>query len=161
MILRGMKKLPPIILLLIFGLTPYLSGTVKLTVRNKAYLTVGDFKRIPEFFTGKEYEGSNVYCRSDTKEREGFYFVVKVSGSVVKISPTAHWKLDWFSPLNPEAQTKKIPINNPDFFGKEVFIGLTGQDWPDHAVQPLAWRICLMNNTKEIIAESQSFLWSK
>ena len=159
--LREFQKVPVFFLLLIFGLSPLLCAKVKLSVRNKTYLSVRDFKRIPEFFTGKEFEGWKVYCRSNPNEREGFYFIVKVSGSSDELSKNAHWKIDWISPKNPESQSIEIPIDNPDIFGKEVFIGLTGEDWTDSSVQPLAWRLRLLNSENGIIAESQSFLWSK
>ena len=40
-------------------------GELKLEVRNREFFTVKDFKRIPEFFTGREFSGWKVYCRSN------------------------------------------------------------------------------------------------
>lgn len=160
---RGKINFPVFILLFCFFwcFKPLLVAKVALEVRNNSYFTVRDFKRIPEFFTGKEFQGWKVYCRSNPKERDGFYFVVKVSGISSEMSPNAYWKLDWISSINPASQTVKIPVNNPDIVGKEVFIGLTGNDWPGKLVKPLAWRICLMDSEDHVIAKRQSFLWSQ
>jgi hypothetical protein len=61
-------------------------GEVKLEVRNREFFTVKDFKRIPEFFTGREFSGWKVYCRSNPQVRDGFYFVVKVGGKKRKLT---------------------------------------------------------------------------
>lgn len=151
----------PLLLLVFcfFSFAHPLWAKIELEVRNKSYFSTRDFKRIPEFFSGQEYEGWKVYCRSDRNHRDGFYFVVKVNGSDQGLSENAYWVLDWITSLDPVAQTVKIPIENPKIFGKEVFIGLTGDDWPDKSVQPLAWRLRLMDGKDALIAKSQSFLW--
>lgn len=156
-----MKRNLPALFLWFWLLAIPAHANFRIELRNKGYFKTADFKRIPEFFTGREYSGSKVYCRSDPLSREGFYFIVKVSASRDELSNNAHWKLDWISPKNLESQSIDIPIDNPDIFGKEVFIGLTGEDWTDSSVRPLAWRLSLLNSEKGIIAESQSFLWSK
>ena len=158
---RGYVKIPAFLVFFFLGLSSWLFAEVGLEVRNASYFSARDFKRIPEFFTGQEYEGSKVYCRSNQSERQGFYFVVKVNGSSTDLSLDAYWKLDLITSINPAAQSIKIPINNPKIFGKEIFIGLTGNDWPDPSAQVLAWRLSLLCTEGSIIAKKQSFLWSK
>ena len=87
--------------------------------------------------------------------------MVKVNGSSTDLSQDAYWKLDLITSINPAARSIKIPIDNPKIFGKEVFIGLTGNDWPDPSAQLLAWRLSLLGTDESIIAKKQSFLWSK
>ena len=157
----GKRIFSSIIFFSLCAITPLLRADVELVVRNRAFFFDRDFKRIPDFFTGQEYSGSKVYHRSNPSEREGYFFVVKVNGLLPEISTDAYWRLEWISPLDPVSQTVKIPIKNLEIFGKEVFIGLTGNNWPGQSVQPLAWRLCLMEKAEVVIAKSQSFLWSK
>ncbi|MEK9772764.1 MAG: hypothetical protein VW576_04300 [Opitutae bacterium] len=159
--MRAPIKIPAVLWFVFLSLAIQLWSNVELEVRNKSYFSVRDFKRIPEFFRGEEYEGWKVYCRSRPNEREGFYFVVKVDGSLKKLPQGVHWALDWIVAPDPMAQSIKIPIDNKEILGKEVFIGLTGQDWPDPSAKPLAWRLCLVGGEGDTIAKSQSFLWSK
>ena len=46
-------------------------------------------------------------------------------------------------------------------FGKEVFVGLTGDHWTDRSLKPLAWRLRLIDDQGITLGSSQSFLWSK
>jgi hypothetical protein len=47
--------------------------------------------------------------------------------------------------------------------GKELkgwlYLGLTGGDWPDPEVQPMAWRLELLGDDGSVLAEWKSFLW--
>ena len=136
-------------------------GEVKLEVRNRDFFTVKDFKRIPEFFTGREFSGWKVYCRSNPKVRDGFYFVVKVGGKKQKLPISSHWIVDWVTSADPMVKTQKVSISNLKLFGKEVFVGLTGDHWSDRSLKPLAWRLRLIDDQGITLGSSQSFLWSK
>lgn len=159
--MRGISYNPASFLFFFLSLTFCLEARVNLEVRKKAFFPKDAFLRIPEFFSGAEYEGIKVYCRSSDASRAGFYIVVKVSGSVAKIPTQMLWSLDWVMPHVPRPRTKQIPIENPNIFGKEVFIGLTGKDWSGQSVQPLAWCLKLLDGEGREIAQNQSFLWSK
>ena len=152
---------PAVLFSVFFASTSLLLSKVDLEVSKQSYFTARDFQRIPEFFSGEEYRGGKIYCRSNPKEREGFYFVVTIPKIAEKLARSIYWQLKWISPLDPAMQTIKIPMEEPKFFGKEIFIGLTGKDWPEPTVRPLAWHLCLMEGQDTVIAESQSFLWSK
>jgi len=151
---------PACILFFWFSFSAFLSAEVRIEVRKIVYLDAAGFQRIPEYFSGREYEGSKIYCRSNEISRSGFYFILKVLGPSNPI-PGLHWNIDWVSPDSPFPQSKIIPISNQDIFGKEVFIGLTGKDWPNPRAQPLAWCLKLMDGQKDLVAKHPSFLWSK
>jgi hypothetical protein len=159
--MRGICHIPILFLSLCFFCASDLSAQVEISLRNKAYFTVRDFKRVPEFFTGKEFSGWKVYCRTNRADREGFYFVVKVTGDVPPSSADCHWLLEWITPLDLTAQQKKVSLPDQNISGKEVFIGLTGSDWPDPSVHPIAWSLSLVDSEEGILGKSQSFLWSK
>ena len=110
--MRGIGNIPIVFLSLWIFFGSSLSAQVKISLRNKAYFTVRDFKRIPEFFTGREFTGWKVYCRTNPADREGFYFVVKVTGDVPPLSADCHWLLEWITPLDPTAQQKKVSLTD-------------------------------------------------
>ena len=159
--MRGILIFPAFFTCLWVGFSAHLYAEVRLDLRNKSYFSDRDFKRIPEFFTGKEFSGWKVYCRTNPKERGGFYFVVKVKGDLPELSTGSHWRLNWITSLDPAAQQIKVPLTHQNISDKEVFIGLTGTDWPDSSVEPIAWSLALVNAEEKIIAQTQSFLWSK
>ena len=86
--------------------------------------------------------------------------MVKVKGKETNLSDqsTGLWIV---SSSSPEVQSVKLPVMEKNIFGKEVFIGLTGEDWPDRSIKLLAWRLRLMENDLKPLSEKQSFLWSK
>ena len=87
--------------------------------------------------------------------------MVKVKGDVPELSTGSHWRLNWITSLDPASQQIKIPLTHQNISGREVFIGLTGTDWPDSSVEPIAWSLALVDADEKIIAQTQSFLWSK
>jgi hypothetical protein len=161
LVMRGIFIVPSLLICLWINLASDLVGEFKLDVRSKSFFSEQDFKRIPEFFTGLEFSGSKVYCRTNLGDREGFYFVVKVRGNIPKLTKGSHWLVNWVTSIDPAVQQVKIPVSDKNFSGKEVFIGLTGSDWLDSSVKPLAWSLCLVDANEQKIAQAQSFLWSK
>jgi len=160
--LREVWKFPALTCVFLCLYSQSVFGGIELEIRNRTFITSPEFSRIPELFTGREYSGTRLYTRSDPSSRSGFYFVVKVKAKGKSIlSDQSHWSLDWVSSSSPEVQSVKLPVMEKDIFGKEVFIGLTGEDWPDQSIKLLAWRLRLMENDLKPLSEKQSFLWSK
>lgn len=159
--MRGILIVPSFLIYLWITFAPDLFGELKLDVRSKDFFSEHDFKRIPEFLTGHEFSGSKVYCRTKPSDREGFYFVVKVRGNIPKLEKGSHWLVNWVTSLDPATQEVKVPVSNQNLVGKEIFIGITGADWLDSSIKPLAWSLCLVDTKKQNIARAQSFLWSK
>ena len=147
----------PQYLLFILLLPGSLWAELNLEVRNLSFLHDQAFRRLPELFTGVEYTGNKIFVRSTPEERSGFYFVVIVNGEAQDISEKYKWEISWVSSSNPELMCKNFPQNNTDFFKKEIFIGLTGKDWSDESVYPLAWRIRLLDEQSSTLAESKVF----
>jgi hypothetical protein len=42
----------------------------------------------------------------------------------------------------------------------EIFIGLTGEDWPKKDNVPTAWRFTIKDANGAVLGEKQSYLWS-
>jgi len=117
------------------------------------------FKRISEYFTGRENTGKEIVFRSQPAKRVGFYFLVRVKSPNETLSGT-RFVLHIITPLSPETEEFTFPIETGP--GEHVFdLGLTGTDWPGRKTHPVAWRLDLQSAAGQTLASAQSFLWSK
>ena len=123
------------------------------------YVEAKSFKRISEYFTGRENPGNRFLCRSHPAEREGLYFILSLDEHSRKLPQGTQFVVEFIRPDDPETQTIRIPVPEKRTRGKEVYIGLTGDDWPDKTARPVAWRLCLVDVSGGVIAERKSFLW--
>jgi len=58
----------------------------------------------------------------------------------------------------PPVYTLEIPTDRPNT--RQIYAGITGSDWPDADVRPLAWKISFINSAGKVIAQKQSYLWT-
>ncbi len=117
------------------------------------------FETISEYFTGREHTGRRLIHRSQPDARAGFYFLARVANTGSEIT-NAKFTLRVIMPGNPEPKTFSFPLSLPPR-STVVQLGLTGGDWPDRDVHPVAWKLDLLSATDELLATEQSFLWSK
>lgn len=123
------------------------------------YVEKADFQRIGEYFTGEEVAGSRVYLRSDPGRRAGWYWIIP-AGDVPSEGGVGKAVVEVQIPGSPAVETFSFRIDQP-VPGKAVFwIGLTGGDWPDPELRPVAWRIGLFSPAGDGIYSRESFLWS-
>lgn len=117
------------------------------------------FERIGEYFGRSEDSGRDVILRTQSEERGGYYFLVRVKSGTALAG--ARFRVDVIRPDAPEPKTFVFPADVP---AKEtVFqLGLTGADWPGgKEASPIAWRLALESSSGGILAEHKSFLWEK
>jgi hypothetical protein len=147
------------LVLFLFALVPGVFAQVSVVRTWPSYRTAESFKRVSEYFTGRESTGGQTYLRSQPGERAGFYFLLRlrnkgqpVTGATLQLQLiTQHAP----TPVN-HTHTVEVPK------GDHVYqIGLTGKDWPNPAEHPVAWRILLTDTAGNILASDQSYLWSK
>jgi len=117
------------------------------------------FERISEYFTGEEKTGREVVLRTHPERREGFYYLVRVANSGEALAG-ATFVLRVISPLGPDPKIISFPVEIPKR-SKVFLLGLTGPEWPNQEVHPVAWKLELRSPTDEILASAQSFLWQK
>lgn len=116
------------------------------------------FKRISEYFTGREDTGDEVVLRSRPDERSGYYFLVRTANSGAERG--ARFELDVILPHAPEPRRHIFPARLPA--GGALFrLGLTGADWPDRTVDAVAWRLELRGEDGALLASARSYLWEK
>lgn len=116
------------------------------------------FKRISEYFDGKENTGREIVLRSHPDQRTGYYFLVRLKNSAAPVKASAHLELigqGW-----PASRTTVFPLEIPA--GATVFqLGLTGPEWQDARAQPIAWRLQVLTDSGEVLASEKSYLWER
>jgi len=120
----------------------------------------GEFKRISEYFTGRENESGLQIRRSQPQSRAGYYFLARVRHKTVTLAG-AKFQLHVIRVDAPEPKPV-LEFAADTGPGEDVFeIGLTGKDWTDAKEHPVAWRLDLVGPDGHLLAWSQSFLWDK
>lgn len=116
------------------------------------------FKRIAEYFDGKEHNGSEAIRRSHPETRSGYYFFVRVENPGALRPAQASLKVVTSSSAQPVSYQFPVELKA----GDTVFnIGLTGADWPDAKLHPVAWKLQFLGDNGEVLATQASYLWEK
>lgn len=116
------------------------------------------FKRIAEYFDGKEHNGSEAIRRSHPETRSGYYFFVRVKNPGALRPAQAALKVVTSS--SAQAVSYQFPVELKA--GDTVFnIGLTGADWPDAELHPVAWKLDFLDPDGKVLATEASYLWEK
>lgn len=121
------------------------------------YKGEASFERIAEYFGGKESYPGMVVQRSQSDNRSGFYFLVRLSDPE-RVPAGSTWKLQVILPGSDKPKDYRFPCESAS--RKPVHqLGLTGGDWPDPKTNPTAWRVALLGPDGAELLSSQSFLW--
>jgi len=122
-----------------------------------AWRTEESFRRISEYFDGKENTGSQIVLRTHADTRAGYYFLIRVSNTGAALSG-AKFVLHLIAPDSAEPKLFSFPADVPA--GAAVFqLGLTGADWPGPKVHPVAWKLELTADDGRVLVTQKSFLW--
>lgn len=116
------------------------------------------FKRIAEYFDGKEHSGRETIVRSHPDQRTGFYFLVRVKnpGAVQKVQ----FSLQLIEQGVPAPRTTVFPTELKS--GPQVvLLGLTGPEWQDPKAQPVAWHVQVLTEDGQVLVAEKSYLWEK
>jgi hypothetical protein len=124
------------------------------------YMETEQFKRIGEYMTGKEYLGDRVILRSDTTERAGYYFTLVLDEDVRDLPIGTVIVGQFYTKVSPELQTHEFELPSKRASTDEIFIGLTGKDWPEKGGVPAAWKFEIKDANGNILGQKQSYLWS-
>lgn len=116
-----------------------------------------EFKRISEYFTGRENPGKREVRRSQPINRTGYYFIVRVRHRHTSLMG-ARFVLRVIAPDSPDTRKFTFPADVRP--GEHLFeLGLTGSDWLGEKVHPVAWRLDLLAPDGHALAWHQSFMW--
>lgn len=123
------------------------------------YMEEAQFKRISEYWSGSEKQGKRLILRSDPAVRDGYYFTLILDEKVRRLPKGTVILGEFYTPKSVELQTHefKLPSKRPKT--KEIFVGLTGEDWPQPGAVPGAWRFTIKDPNGAVLAARQSYLW--
>lgn len=127
----------------------------KVQVRYKPEET---FKRISEYFTGKENQGNRLIVRIPNDERAGLYWIIQLDQSVKNLPEGAQLRIDFFRQGSATVESRTYPLSNKRDV-KTIFAGITGNDWKAEDPKPTAWRLEVLDKDGQALDTKQSYLW--
>jgi len=134
------------------------SSDVKIVRVFSGWRDAASFKRISEYFTGRENTGGEVVVRSQPAARGGYYFLVRTANTAAPFRGT--FKFTVVLPKAPDARVFTFTADVPA--GQTVFnFGLTGADWPGADVDASAWKLELLDDAGATRATEKSYLWER
>jgi hypothetical protein len=116
------------------------------------------FKRIAEYFDGKEHTGGEIVLRTHPAERTGYYYLVRLKNPGA--AQPVRFQLEFVETGTGTSHTLFFPAELPA--GTSVFqLGLTGPEWHGAKVQPMAWHLRVLAEDGRVLAAEKSYLWEK
>ncbi|MGJ8639291.1 MAG: hypothetical protein ACSHYA_07840 [Opitutaceae bacterium] len=120
-----------------------------------------EFKRIDEYLTGKEQTGNRLIIRTDSDVRTGYYFVLVLDEKVRRLPAGTQVIGEFHTAKSVEVQEHVFTLPSKRPKTKEIFVGLTGEDWPKGSITPAAWRFTIKDANGAVLATKHNYLWSK
>lgn len=116
------------------------------------------FKRIAEYFDGKEHTGGELVLRTHPDQRAGYYFLVRVNNPGAPVD--AKLVLHVVTPTASAPHTYTFAAHLADR-QTVLNLGLTGADWPDPKLNAVAWLLEVLGPDGQVLAREKSYLWEK
>ncbi len=119
-----------------------------------------DFTRISEYFTGEENaHGYRLVLRTNPDQRAGVYFAASFSDDLSSLPDGSIAILDILFEDQDDIRSYSFPLPE-DRSGKRVlYLGLTGQNEPKNPKQIMAWKMRIIDASKQTMIEKESYLW--
>ncbi|NBB80249.1 MAG: hypothetical protein GVY36_12540 [Verrucomicrobia bacterium] len=124
------------------------------------YIDAEQLTRVSEYFTGQENTGNRVFLRTSPEAKSGYYFTLILDEKVRRLPKGTTIIGEFYAPEEVDLQRYTFTLPNRRPKTKEIFVGLTGDDWPGADAIPAAWRFTIKGPNGNTLGESQSFLWS-
>ena len=136
-----------------------LHAEVKIHSVTERYWDQVEFKRVIEYFTGKEFSGRQLILRSNPAKRSGMYFELSFSEKPNALTKDSVIVLQMYrsGALDPKIYEFKIPEDLHE--KRNILLGVTGDDWPSRETKLIAWRMEVRTVDQKLLAQKQSFLW--
>ncbi len=145
--------------LALFAAASAAAAEVKVVRVFTGWRDAASFKRISEYFTGRENTGGEIVVRSRPAERGGYYFLVRTDNPGPARAVT--FLLHVVTPGAEAPRLFRFASTLPA--GKAVHqLGLTGEDWPDREIDAMAWKLEVADAAgNTVLADAKSYLWEK
>lgn len=151
--------IPRLALFLLLSALPASAGDLTIVRTITGWRDAASFKRISEYFDGKENTGGGTILRTHPAQRTGYYFLLRVAnpGAPLKVQ----FQLQLIEQGAPAQRTTVFPAELGS--GSGVFhLGLTGPEWQDSKSQPIAWQLLVIaTDDGRVLASEKSYLWEK
>ena len=155
-------------LLLLLGLVSAAASPPLVALAKEGELTIvrvftgwhdaASFKRISEYFDGKENASGATLLRTQPEQRAGYYFLVRTANPGASVPVKVNLQL--ILPTEPKSLTHAFSTALPS--GETVLnLGFTGTDWPDAKANPVAWKLDIVAADGRVLATEKSYLWDK
>lgn len=116
------------------------------------------FKRISEYFTGRENTGGEVILRTQPAARGGYYFLVRTGND----GPARDVRFRLEVVTEDATQPRRFEFPSHLTAGNQVYqLGLTGADWGASTLSPMAWKLEIVDAAGQTLATEKSYLWEK
>jgi hypothetical protein len=153
---------PNRILYILSWVTPLLTwGESHVRLLTESYFTHYDFVRVSEYFTGKENTSGRVIVRSNETERDGLYLLLALDFPNKDSQPKPYkLVLQILDSESLDPVTYSFLLPDHAITQGELWLGLTGEDWPTPKKKIMAWHLAVQAKDDSILTNNQSFLWS-
>ncbi len=147
-----------LLLLLVLSATSVLAQDLTIVRVFTGWRDAASFKRISEYFTGRENTGGETVLRTNPEQRAGFYFQLRVANPGA--ARQVQFQLQLIEPGSPTPHTTTFPAELKP--GSAFFqLGLTGPAWQNAKSQPVAWQVQVLADDGRVLASEKSYLWEK
>jgi hypothetical protein len=135
--------------------------SVKILEIYPEFLEERNFKRINEFLTGIEEQGKRTIVRSQSNDRRGFYFTLRLDQRIDRLPRGTRLIAEIFTPNKTEVQRFDIALPAKRGKSRELLFALSGTDWPyGNERVPAAWKFTLLDPNGKLLGSAQSYLWN-
>jgi hypothetical protein len=126
------------------------------------YRVAQEHLRLSEIISGRTFTGGSTEHRTQPGSGDGYFFTVRVDRARAYRLKEFTLRLHIIAPDTVGPRTFEFPIPASKKRGLRLELGVTGSDWPhDPKLQPLAWKVEVIDSTGAVVAEEKSFLWEK
>ena len=119
------------------------------------------FKRISEYFDGKENQGDKIVLRTDPSVREGWYLILMLDGDADEYPEGTRIGMKLILPGRKGEIVKATALPTPIPDASEIWIGLTGAEEPANGKPPVAWMAVIYGPQGKVYSTYKSYLWEK
>lgn len=133
-------------------------GDLTITRVFTGWRDAASFKRISEYFDGKENTGGMTMLRTHPDQRAGYYFLIRTANTGAPRAVQARLEIITATTAQPVLHLFSTELKSGD---TTFQLGLTGPDWPDARTSPVAWKLDLVDAAGRVLVTEKSYLWEK
>lgn len=121
------------------------------------YYEAGEIRPIRQYFGASlRRQGFRTVIASQPDTPAGQYFIAKLDRGTTQSATSA--RLTIYPSVGKDQMEFTLNLSG-ETLPAWLYLGLTGSDWPDPEIQPMAWKIELLGPGSTVVAEWKSFLW--